>query len=201
MFRHMTDYMMVFVIHEMDGLLLEKKQPLSIQLPYHIAEPYEYTRVFRCSNIKRGKGITMDFPSKYLAMPILSANYDLQKLLLQKMSELIKTSTNGKTWNNKVYNYLLTNSYLNSFSQEMVASNFNLSTRNLQRKLKEEGTNYLQIVEAVRKDLSVNYLKNSQYQVKDIAYMLGYNEPAAFLRAFKRWTGKTPAEFKRTGKN
>ncbi len=195
-YRHMADYLMVFMIHEMDGLLLEKINPLSVQLPYHTAEPYEYTRVFRCPKIGRAEQLSLEFPLSYLDLPVLSANYELQDLLLQKMRHLLAGTEEPGAWQHKVYNYLLTNSYLNSFSQQAVAANFNISLRNLQRRLKEEGTSYQQISEKAKKTLAVNYLSNGNYPVKDIANILGYNEQSAFLRAFKRWTGKTPQVFR-----
>ena len=81
-------------------------------------------------------------------------------------------------------------------SLEAVASNFNMSFRSLQRRLKEEGITFLEIVEKVRKNLAIHYLSSEQLQIKDIAYTLGYNEPSAFLRAFKRWTGETPTSYR-----
>ena len=196
-FRHLADYLMVFIIHEMDGLLLEKIEPLAVQLPYHLSDPYEYTRVFRSASIARGRELSLEFNAKVLQQPVLSANYELQEILLKKINALIKDSAGENDLQTRIYNYLLTNSYLNSFSQQAVASNFNISVRNLQRKLKEEGTSYQQIVEEVRKGLAINYLSKGYYQLKDIAQMLGYNEQPAFLRAFKRWTGKTPAHYRR----
>lgn len=194
-YRHMADYLMVFVIHEMDGLLLEKIEPLAVRFPYHIADPHEYTRVFRSASIKRSTELSLEFSNRYLAHPVLSANYELQNLLVQKISVLMKDTKEASGLQVKIYNYLLTNSYLSNFSQDTVGANFNISPRNLQRKLKDEGTSYQQIVESVRKTLAINYLSSGNYNTKDIASMLGYNEPSAFARAFKRWTNKTPLDY------
>jgi AraC-like DNA-binding protein len=95
----------------------------------------------------------------------------------------------------RIYNHLLANSYLQSLTLDAVAANFNLSSRSLQRKLKEEGVTYQQIVEEVRRKLAINYL-TSNYSIKDISHILGYNEQSAFVRAFKRWTKKTPMEYR-----
>jgi AraC-like DNA-binding protein len=95
----------------------------------------------------------------------------------------------------RIYNYLLANSYLQALTLDSVAANFNLSNRSLQRKLKEEGVTYQQIVEEVRRKLAINYL-TSNYSIKDISHILGYNEQSAFVRAFKRWTNKTPMEYR-----
>lgn len=195
-YRHTADYLMVFIIHELDGLLLEKTLPLEVGFPYYLASPYEYARVFRCSNIKKAPELELKFSSKNLSLPILSANYELQTLLLQKMNTLILGNDDKLKWHNKVYNYLLTNSYLNTLSIESVANNFTMGPRSLQRKLKEEGFTYLQIADKVRKKITLQYMENPSLSIKDITNMLGFKEQSAFLRAFKRWTGKTPSDYK-----
>ncbi len=91
----------------------------------------------------------------------------------------------------------MTNSYLGILSLDDIASNFNISTRTLQRKLKEEGINFQQLADEARKTLTINYLKAGSYPVKEISYMLGYNELSAFTRTFKRWTGNTPAIYQK----
>ncbi|HET8735254.1 MAG TPA: AraC family transcriptional regulator [Pricia sp.] len=93
----------------------------------------------------------------------------------------------------RVRAYIMNNSYLKILSIDHVAANFNLSSRNLQRKLKEEGSSFKEIVDEVRKELAMHYLKDKNNQIKDVAYSLGYNESSAFVRAFKRWTGTTPS--------
>lgn len=194
-FRHMADYLSVIVVHEMDGLLLQKIEPVAATLPYLLGNQHEYERILRCPVIKSKDEVSIQLPNKFLTEPVLTANYAMQQHLLQQISLALKTTDSDNTLHKRIYNYLLTNSYLQLVSQESVAANFNISTRSLQRKLKEEGVTYLEIVEEVRKTLAINYLSGKQYQVKEVAYILGYNELSAFIRAFKRWTGKTPSEF------
>lgn len=194
-YRHMADYLAVFIVHELDGLLLEKIQPLSVHFPYSIADHPEYARIFRCPVHKKATGIAIEVSSKYLAHTIISGNYELQNYLLQKINFLLKDAKAEGTLQTKIFNYLLTNSYLYAMSLEAVAANFNISPRSLQRKLKEEGVSFIQIVDEVRRKLAVHYLSSGAYQVKDVAYILGYNEQSAFIRAFRRWTGKTPLEY------
>ena len=92
---------------------------------------------------------------------------------------------------------MLENSYLGLLSLEDIASNFNISARTLQRKLKEEGFSFQQLADEARKSLAINYLKAGSYPVKEVSYMLGYNELSAFTRSFKRWTGITPALYQK----
>jgi AraC-like DNA-binding protein len=194
-YRHMADYLMVFIVHELDGLILQRIQPWSVQFPYPVSEQYEYARIFRCPVQQKKAGFSIELSNTYLSQSIISGNYELQNRLLQKMNLLLKDAKEEGTLQTRIFNYLLTNSYLYAMSLEAVAANFNISPRTLQRKLQAEGISFLQIVDEVRQKLAIQYLTSGNYQIKDVAYVLGYNEPSAFIRAFKRWTGKTPMEY------
>ena len=69
--------------------------------------------------------------------------------------------------------------------------------RAFQRKLQEEGVSFQQLADSVRKSIAMHYLQSGNYPVKEVSYILGYNELSAFTRAFKRWTGKTPVDFQK----
>jgi len=194
-FRQLIDLLMVMVIHELDGLLLEKIAPQAVRLAYTVPDPAEYERVFRCKPSKRSGEYVLVFDSRYWEEPLLTANYELQNLLLQKVSSLPKTADQPQTLQTRIYNYLLANSYLGVSSLDDIAANFNISPRSLQRKLKEEGIKYQDIADAVRHSLAVYYISSGNYPLKDISWMLGYNELSAFTRAFKRWTGSSPLQY------
>lgn len=74
-----------------------------------------------------------------------------------------------------------------------IARTLHLSERSLQRQLEAEGTCYSALVEQVRHDLALRYLTDPRLALGEVAYLLGYAEPSPFHRAFKRWTGMTPA--------
>jgi len=194
-FRQTLELFMVFVVHEMDGLLLRKIKPVAVRLPYRLENAEEYTRVFRCTVEKSTAEYALIFDREYQQEPLLTANYDIQQTLLRKVNEGI-TVTGGEL-GEKIRHYLLTNAYLGIPSLNEIAANFNVSPRTLQRKLKDEGISYQDVADEVRKSLAIHYLEEGGYPVKEISYMLGYNELSAFTRAFKRWTGRTPLSFQK----
>ena len=78
-------------------------------------------------------------------------------------------------------------------SEEDAAKQLNMSPRTLQRKLAEADTTYLRLVDDARKDLALRYIDDPRRSVTDITFSLGFSQPSAFTRAFKRWTGLSPA--------
>ena len=77
------------------------------------------------------------------------------------------------------------------------ARRLRMSERSVQRRLAAEGTTYEAIVDDLRRELAARYLRDRSLAIGEVAYLLGYSEPSAFHRAFKRWTGATPAEARR----
>jgi len=81
-------------------------------------------------------------------------------------------------------------------TEDDVASAINMSRRSLQRKLKEKGASYKELLDGTRSDLAKEYIRNSRLSINEITYMLGFSEPSNFTRAFKRWTGHSPSEYR-----
>jgi len=84
---------------------------------------------------------------------------------------------------------------------EQVAEASGLSVRSLQRRLAEKNLSYSRVVDQVRFDQAIALLNQLDLQIVDIAFELGYADAANFTRAFKRWTGVSPREFRLTQRN
>ena len=72
-----------------------------------------------------------------------------------------------------------------------------MSGRVLQRRLKSFGTSYREVLEISRKEIAITYLRDSRLGLKEIGSWLGFSTPGSFYRAFNRWFGTTPAEFRK----
>ncbi|TDI92080.1 MAG: AraC family transcriptional regulator [Chloroflexi bacterium] len=81
-------------------------------------------------------------------------------------------------------------------TQKDVADSLHMSLRTLQRKLSEERTSYKELLDETRRELANQYLRQASLSVSEVTYLLGFSEPSNFARAFKRWTGSTPSEFR-----
>ncbi|MGJ8686611.1 MAG: helix-turn-helix domain-containing protein, partial [Spongiibacteraceae bacterium] len=81
-------------------------------------------------------------------------------------------------------------------SQEKVANILNVSMRNLQRKLGALDMPYKDILNKARRDLALSYIADSNYSISEITYLLGFSDTSSFTRAFKRWTGMSPSDYR-----
>ncbi|MCY1013835.1 helix-turn-helix transcriptional regulator [Nannocystis pusilla] len=71
------------------------------------------------------------------------------------------------------------------------------SERTMQRRLRQAGTSFRDVVDDVRREAALAQLGRRDATVTDIAFMLGFSDLSAFSRAFRRWTGASPSEYRR----
>ncbi|MFQ5937625.1 MAG: AraC family transcriptional regulator, partial [Acidiferrobacterales bacterium] len=127
-----------------------------------------------------------------LSTPLPTANAELARTNDRVITEYLARFDRG-TIKMQVEVKLLEQLSSGHASQESIAAALNLSTRSLQRKLKEEGTTYKQLLELTRRELAAQYVKQPDLSINEITFLLGFSEPANFSRAFKRWTGVSPS--------
>lgn len=80
---------------------------------------------------------------------------------------------------------------------DAIAAQMGYSPRTLQRKLQQSGTSFHKVLDEVRRTFACQYLKETSLTVSEIAFLLGFSENSAFNRAFRRWTGLTPGDYRR----
>src|SRR5262249_51184928 len=79
---------------------------------------------------------------------------------------------------------------------DAIAGRLHMTTRTLRRKLDGEGTSFRKLVDETKMRVAIRYLRDTDLAIEEIAYSLGFSDPAAFRRAFRRWTGHGPLEFR-----
>lgn len=79
---------------------------------------------------------------------------------------------------------------------DYIADRLRMSTRTLQRRLGQGGSSHKVILNELRREMAASYLRDPRLAISEVAFLLGFSEPSAFHRAFKRWLGQTPAEYR-----
>lgn len=140
------------------------------------------------------------FDHRVLNQPLPAADATMFKLCTNECDTQLAQLDAQSAFKNKVYQEIYRAHSKDNhclLSLHEVADRLYISSRTLRRKLQSEESNFQQICNEVRKDLSTYYLSNSNLSAKEIAYLLGYSSVNNFHRAFKQWTGKPVSEFLR----
>jgi AraC-like DNA-binding protein len=136
------------------------------------------------------------FDRQDLSLPVFLANPELLDVLERYAQRLLERLHTPDTWAGRVTQSLgriLVQGERPSLNA--VAFHLAVSTRHLQGQLQAEGTTYRSLLDQVRKELALDYLKRPDMTMCDIAFLLGFSEQSAFTHAFKRWTGSSPTEY------
>jgi AraC-like DNA-binding protein len=130
-------------------------------------------------------------------LPVIDADHYLNNLLLKYCEAALADRGAGiSQLRTRVENAISSVLPHGRVLVEDVARSLGMSERTLARKLLDEGLNFTEILQQLRRDLAVRYLDDRKLHVSKIAWLLGFAEVSAFTHAFKRWTGKTPSQMR-----
>jgi len=131
-----------------------------------------------------------------LTRPLMTANRQLALSSEHICAEyLAQTDTDDVV--NKVYKKLLESIATHTCTEALIAEELCMSLRSLQRKLHQAGTSFENLMQSVRRNLALHYINDNQLRIQEVAGMLGFSDPSNFGRAFRRWTGMTPGEYRK----
>jgi len=143
---------------------------------------------------------SIEFNKAFLDTPIPKSDPALNLVLTRHADELLKNLPISSDIVERVREKLAKSLRGGNPGIDAIAESLNMTSRTLQRKLKESDTSHKELLDDMRKNLAKHYLENKNIGVSEVAYLLGYSEPSVFHRAFKRWFDLTPTELMRCGK-
>ena len=134
-------------------------------------------------------------PAQFLDMPIKTANPCEYIVFKQQCAELLSSLDSAEKITAAV-RVLLIQSAGSFLKIGEVANRLGISERTLRRRLEAEATNFCRTLDEIRNLLACEYLVQTDLTVAEVAYLLGYEETANFRRAFKRWNGLSPSQYR-----
>ena len=159
----------------------------------------EHTKLFRCPIEFRTPSNKLTFATSFLSLPIARADASLCAVLDRHAEELLAKFPPRDSIVDQVRSIIANELRGGDPSLERVADALSLTPRTLQRKLAELGTSHNELLDQMRRQLAMRYLREREMAICEVAYLLGFSESSSFHRAFKRWTGVTPKEFRNRG--
>ena len=135
-------------------------------------------------------------PLGHLDEQLRSANPALLESFERHANVVMSTLDNAGTRSHKVAKVLASRLKGVVPTLSEIARELAMSDRNLQRALRNDGTSYQKLLDRVRRDLAMSHLSNPGTSAAQVGFLLGFSEPSAFHRAFRRWTGAVPSAFR-----
>ena len=157
----------------------------------------EYERTFEGGQTQFGMAWSgFVVPAEYLSMPVPSADPQLHALIRKHADAMLADLPRAQSLTERVRDLLAKELCGGTPTARHIARKVSMSERSLARYLHEEGTTFSALLEDLRRRMALRYVRNSELSFSEITFLLGFSQAAAFYRAFRRWTGQTPREFR-----
>ena len=195
--RQVMEAMAAGIVCTARRLTRDRVEPLSVTFQ-HAAPPdrQEHDRLLGSHVSFAAPTNSVVYATADLAAPIISANPALLELFEQQAQALVEMLDRHGRVSRRVLDVL--GAHVKGVVPEIgdVARELAMSERSLQRQLRDEGTSFRVLIDEYRRELALRHLAMPGTSATDVAFLLGFSEPAAFTRAFRRWTGHPPGAFR-----
>jgi AraC-like DNA-binding protein len=137
------------------------------------------------------------FDARRLELPLATADVELNTVMVKHATELLARVPGAQSLAHRVRTTVMALMQEGDLDGCRVAARVGMSRRSLTRHLEQEQTSYSEVLNDVRRELALQLLQRTDLDIQEIASRLGYSLTAAFSRAFRRWEGVSPMQFRR----
>jgi AraC-like DNA-binding protein len=168
--------------------------PLEISFA-HPAPPYvaAYQRLFRCELRFDASQVGVAFDAAILDWTSAS-DRTISELIVRRAESALERLGGTRRCADRVRDVLAVGLTTGEIGADTVARELHMSRATLTRRLSAEGTTLTEVLDALRRELALEYVTDPTLSIEELARRLGFSDARAFRRAFQRWTGKSPAE-------
>lgn len=139
-------------------------------------------------------------PRDYLSIPVPSSDPHLHALIRKHADAMLAELPRAQSLTERVRDLLANELSGGTPTAKQIAKKVAMSERSLARYLNDEGTTFSALFEDLRRRMALRYVRHSELSFSEITFLLGFSQAAAFYRAFRRWTGQTPREYRQSPK-
>ena len=159
----------------------------------HPPRPCAYEQFFGCAVRYEAPNSSVTFEREVVERYLPAQNLDLARRNDEILNEFVHSLSDASV-TGRVRQAVLNELPSGKPSAADVGRALAVSPRTLQRKLQQEGTNFEAVIEGVRKELAEHYVQSGDYDLLEVAYLMGFSTLPAFSRAYKAWSGRSPSE-------
>jgi AraC-like DNA-binding protein len=157
----------------------------------------DYTRMFEGTELFDQPFTGLVFDRALLDTSSSQKDDDVREALQSVAERRLLRLTDGMSHALRVREYLVREGWPDRTDMESVARALDISVRSLRRRLADEGRNYGDVLNDALATIAKTFLRGQRHTIQEVAYEMGFSDPSTFHRAFKRWTGTTPSEYRR----
>ena len=179
----------------------EPNVPLALEVMVVFKRPAHgdlYGEVFQAPTTFQASRNALRIHPHWLKTNSLNAKPYALNVFTNHGDALLALLREATTFRARVEEQILKELHKGPVPRESVARDLAVSERTLHRRLKDEGYTYAEVYDGVRDKLAREYLTVKKVTVAEVAFLLGFSETSAFVRAFRRWTGLSPSDFRQT---
>ncbi len=204
---HLNEYLLTFTVHALNTATRQNMPITEVHFQHHRSDGIEQLATFFNCKIKfNQKNNRLFFVSSFLKEPLFTGNELLFEILQNALKTYFYAESREMGFVDSVCRELIVSRENNDGASagdkkdtlDCIAETLALSPRTLRRRLKDEGYTFQEVKNLARERQAKHYLANTRMTLAEIAYAVGFSELSAFSRAFKRWTGSTPQEYRTT---
>jgi AraC-like DNA-binding protein len=172
--------------------------PAAVFLPYATPTSIQtHERVFGGAPLHfRAATAGYRIGARDLAVPLIGANPDTARRLRLRADDVLQDLSRLSSFTAEIRSFIRAGLRKDNAGAPVVARRAGTSVRVLARRLKEQGTNYRALVDEVRAERARELLRETQRPLIEVAEAVGFTDKGSFLRAFRRWQGTTPGQFR-----
>ena len=192
--------LLLMLLYGVSCWLVGRRIPI-LRTEFSYAEPAhsaEYRLMYSADLRFNRPNTLLAFEASYLDLPVVQNERSAKEFLRTAPESILLKYKNGSSLTARVRRRLRQFLPGSVPDFDALAQEMNMTPATMRRRLHEEGESYQSIKDHLRRDLAISYLSHSSRSVMDIAVELGFSERSAFHRAFRKWTGASPGEFRRT---
>jgi AraC-like DNA-binding protein len=152
----------------------------------------EYARVFAAPVVFGSRWNAMQIDPEFITLRQPPVNRYVFGVLSARADALLQELQASRTVRGRVEGALAPILHTGETGMDRIAERLGMSRQTLYRALKAEGVTFEAVLDDLRRRLALSFLSDRKVSVNETAYLVGFSEPAAFSRAFKRWTGSSP---------
>jgi len=195
--RHNSEYIAAILVRACRDMTRKRVSPVRAEFMHGRPNgKVAYTDYLGCPVRFQAEWDALVYDAATMRLPVIGADSKLFKVLERACQKILGPTPRKRDIQHDVRELVIEGLAKGAVQFDAVARKLNMSSKTLERRLAERKTTFSALLDDARSGLAKHYLTDTDLRLEQITYLTGYSEPAALVRAFRRWTGTTPMQFR-----